>query len=222
MTTAMENVKPPTRKERAARTRRAIIGAATDEFRASGYHGATMAAIAKRANVAVQTVYFVFHTKSALLTATIDTAVMGEEDPLPPELTTWWQEATTTPDGRHAIELFVANVAMILGRAAVLDRVAGAAATTDPDIVDLLAHHESLRAQAYRTYVETVAARGLLRPRLDPAEATDVLLTLVGSDTYLNFTEARGWTRQRYVTWTTDVLCTMLLNSSHSNAHRRS
>lgn len=209
----MENVKTPTRRERAERTRKTIIGAATDEFRASGYHGATMAAIARRAHVAVQTVYFVFHTKPALLTAAIDTAVVGKENPLPPELTAWWQEATTTPDGRHAIELFVANVAEILTLAAVLDRVAVAAATTDPEIVDLLAHHESLRTQAFRTYVDTLAARGLLQHRLDPAEATDVLLTLAGSDTYLNFTGARGWTLQRYVTWTTDVLCAILLDS---------
>lgn len=222
MAILMDNVKALTRKERAARTRRTIIGAATDEFRASGYHGATMAAIARRAHVAVQTVYFVFHTKPALLTAAIDLAVMGEENPLPPELTAWWQEATTTPDGRHAVELFVANVAEILARAAVLDRVAVAAATTDPEISDLLAHHESLRTQAFRTYVDTIAARGLLRHRLDPAEATDVLLTLAGSDTYLNFTGARGWTLQRYVAWATDVLSALLLDSSDSDARHSS
>jgi AcrR family transcriptional regulator len=56
----MDDVKRVPRKERAARTRRAIIAAATQEFRSSGYHGATMSAIAMGAGVAVQTVYFVF------------------------------------------------------------------------------------------------------------------------------------------------------------------
>lgn len=79
MNLAIGVVKGPTRKERSERTRRAIVQAATDEFRASGYHGTTMAAIARRAGVAVQTVYFVFHTKPLLLTATIDQAVMGDE-----------------------------------------------------------------------------------------------------------------------------------------------
>jgi len=79
----MDNVNRVPRNQRAARTRRAIIAAATEEFRSSGYHGATMSAIAERAGVAVQTVYFVFHTKPALLTAAIDTAVMGEVDPAP-------------------------------------------------------------------------------------------------------------------------------------------
>ncbi len=212
MRTPMADVKTIPRKERAARTRRAIIAAATEEFRAGGYHGTTMAAIAKRAGVAVQTVYFVFHTKPALLTAAIDSAVMGEEDPVPPELTPWWQEGVTTTDGRRALGLFVSNVTEINGRAATLDRVAQAASTTDPEVVDVIAHHESLRTQGYRSYVDTLDARGLLKHGLDPAEATDVLLTLVGSDVFLNFTAERGWSVKRYVAWTTDALCALLLD----------
>ncbi|MDQ3576549.1 MAG: TetR/AcrR family transcriptional regulator [Actinomycetota bacterium] len=209
----MDNVKSLPRKARAARTRAAIIRAATEEFRSSGYHGTTMAAIAKRARVAVQTVYFVFHTKPALLTAAFDSAVMGEDDPAAPEETSWWQEGTTTTDGPKAIELFVTNVAEISTRAAVLDRVALAAATTDPEIVDLIARHESLRTQGFRTYIDTLAARGLLQDELDPSEATDVLLTLAGADVFLNFTEGRGWTLQRYVRWTTEALWGLLLRS---------
>lgn len=208
----MDDVKSLPRKERAARTRRAIIAAATEEFRTGGYHGTTMAAIAKRAGVAVQTVYFVFHTKPALLTAAIDAAVMGEEDPVPPELTPWWQEGVTMTDGRRALGLFVSNVTEINSRAATLDRVALAASTTDPEVIDVIAHHESLRTQGYRSYIDTLDARGLLKQALDPAEATDVLLTLVGSDVFLNFTAERGWSVKRYVAWTTDALCRLLLD----------
>lgn len=210
MLCAMSDVKGIPRRERAARTRRAIIAAATDEFRASGYHGATMAAIAKRAGVAVQTVYFVFHTKPALLTAAIDHAVMGGET-IPPELTPWWQEATTTPDGGRALEVFVTEVTTINARAASLDRVALAAATTDPEVGEVLAHHEALRATGFGTFVDTLVARGLLKPGLEPSEATDVLLTLVGSHVFLDFTEGRGWSVERYVAWTVDVLRTSLL-----------
>jgi AcrR family transcriptional regulator len=212
----MDDVKGLPRKERAARTRRAIIAAATEEFRSSGYHGTTMSAIAERAGVAVQTVYFVFHTKPALLTAAIDSAVMGEVNPVPPELTSWWQEGTTTLDGRRAIELFITNVADINARAATLARVGVAAMTTDPEVVDLIDHHESLRTQGFRSYIDSLAARGLLRDGLDPAEATDVLLTLAGSDVFLNFTHERGWTVQRYVTWTTDALSALLLQPPNS------
>lgn len=210
----MKDVKGLSRKERAARTKAAIVRAATEEFRANGYHGTTMAAIARRAGVAVQTVYFVFHTKPMLLTAAIDTAVMGDEEPVPPELTHWWAEGTTTENGRRAIELFVANVAVIEQRAAVLDRVAEAAAATDPDVQQVRAHHDTLRAAGFRSYLETFATRGLLRAGLDLEEAVDVLLTLVGSGVFLDFTEGRGWPVDRWVAWTTDTLCGLLLEGA--------
>jgi AcrR family transcriptional regulator len=207
----MDDVKGLSRKERAARTRRAIVRAATEEFRASGYQGTTMAAIAERAGVAVQTVYFVFHTKPMLLTAAIDNAVLGEDDPTPPDLTPWWQEGTTTADGRRALELFVTGATAIEQRAAILNRVAVAASATEPEVVDLVAHHESLRVAGFRTYVDSLVTRGLLREGLDAAEATDVLLTLAGSEVFLEFTEGRGWSIERYVRWTTDVLSSLLL-----------
>lgn len=207
----MSAVKRLTRKERSERTRRAIVQAATEEFRANGYHGTTMAGIAKRAGVAVQTVYFVFHTKPLLLTATIDQAVMGDEEPTPPELTEWWREGTSTKDGRRALEVFVTNVGTIEVRAAVLDRVARAAATTDPEVVDVLAHHERLREAGFRSYLETLSERGLLRKDVTLDEATDVLLTLVGSATFAEFTEGRGWPLERWADWTTTTLASLLL-----------
>jgi AcrR family transcriptional regulator len=181
----MGDVKGIPRRERAARTRRAIVRAAAEEFRTRGYHGTTMAAIADRAGVAVQTVYFVFHTKALLLTATIDDAVMGEDQPTPPEETDWWQEGATTDDGRRALDLFVTNVAAIERRAAALNRVAHAAATTDPEVLDVLARHESMRVAGFRRYVDTLA----------------------------DLTEARGWSVEKYVAWTVDALCRLLLKS---------
>lgn len=210
----MSDVKGLTRKERSERTRRAIVRAATEEFRASGYHGTTMAGIARRAGVAVQTVYFVFHTKPLLLTATIDQAVMGDEEPTPPELTEWWQEGISTKDGHRALEVFVANVAVIEERAALLDRVARAAAMTDPEVLEVLVHHERLRVAGFRSYLETFSARGLLRRELALDEATDVLLTLVGSTTFLEFTEGRAWSIKRWTSWTTATLAGLLLEST--------
>lgn len=198
-------VKGPTRRERAVHTRARIVDAATEEFRASGYHGTPMAAIAKRAGVAVQTVYFVFNTKPALLTAAIDHAVMGDED-LPPQAMPWWQECTTTTDGRRAVELFVDSVVTISRRAASLDRVAAAASTTDPEIVDLVAHHETMRREGFRQFVDSLAQRDLLARGRSTEEVVDVLLTVLGSDVYLNFTESCGWSVERYAEWATTTL----------------
>src|ERR1700712_1847613 len=99
----MAEVNPvkPTRKQQAAATRLRIIEAATGEFVGNGYHGTSMAAIAKRANVAVQTVYFVFHTKAELFAAAVDAAVLGAED-RPPLEQTWAQTAGADSHGPAA------------------------------------------------------------------------------------------------------------------------
>jgi AcrR family transcriptional regulator len=205
-----DEVKGLPRRERAARTRSRIVDAAATEFRALGYHGTTMAAIADRAGVAVQTVYFVFNSKASLLIAAIDSAVMGANQ-LPPQDEPWWHESTTSSDGRRSLTLFVTNTARIEQRAAELARVAQAAATTDPEITDLLAHHDALRSAAFSQFVETLEERALLEPDSDRRQVADVLLTLLGSDVYLNLTQARGWSVDRYVSWATDTLCTLLL-----------
>ena len=191
-------------------TRRSIVQAAVHEFTASGYHGATMEAIARRAGVATQTVYFVFHTKTAVLTAAVDTAVMGDEN-LPPEKTSWWDEATTAAGGQRAIELFVDGTAELLVRAAPLNRVAQAAADTDPEALEVFDHHERLRATGYRSFVDTLSARGYLKPGLTPEEATDILLTLVGPNVFLDLTQERGWNVSRYGQWVAHALGLLLL-----------
>ena len=143
--------KKPTRKAQAAATRQRIIDAATAEFIASGYHGTPMAAIASRAGVAVQTVYFVFHTKPELFAAALDAAVLGPEAKAPMEQR-WARDAVAVPQGaRAAVESFIRGSAPILRRAAALNAVAGAAAPTDPELAEVYQSREQLRVDATAT-----------------------------------------------------------------------
>src|SRR5438046_8012969 len=73
------------RRERAKATQWRIVKAAYTLFCARGYAGTTMAEMAEGAGVAVQTVYFTFHTKSALLSRASNFAAMGEDEPLAPD-----------------------------------------------------------------------------------------------------------------------------------------
>ena len=65
MTVSGVKGKPPSqsRREKAQATRLRIVEAALAAFLDRGYSGTTMDAVAAQAGVAVQTVYFVFHTK---------------------------------------------------------------------------------------------------------------------------------------------------------------
>src|SRR5436190_130003 len=151
------------RREQARQTREKIVQAADEEFRAAGYQGATMAAIARRAGVAEQTVYFVFHTKAELLNNVIDTAVLGTEDPVAPEEAPWYQAMKAEPDPVASLHIFLRGVADVLARAAPLKAIVRAAANVDPEVQRVQAKHELMRQQVYRQVVEDLATKGRLR-----------------------------------------------------------
>ena len=67
-------------------TRLRITKAAYTLFCERGFSGTTMADVAQAAGVAVQTDYFVFHTKGELLSRTYDFAVLGEGEVTFPRL----------------------------------------------------------------------------------------------------------------------------------------
>ena len=205
----MADVKPASRRERAAATRRAIIEAATAELIESGYQATTIAGVAKRAGVATQTVYFVFHTKAALLTACIDAAVLAGG--APPHLTPWYAEATTTTDGARAIAAFVEGSADILSRAGALVHAGRGGAPADPEVQEALAQNEQLREAGYRDFVETLHRRGLLRAGVSVDDATDLLLTLVGPAVFVEASRERGWDVRQFVDWMTRALAAVLV-----------
>src|SRR5215471_14489468 len=111
----MEPVKPSTHpappgRRRARATRLRITKAAAELFRERGYTRTTIADIAAAAGVAVQTVYFVFHTKTEILDSAYSLAVMGEDEPAAPQGQAWYRQAVAEPDVTIAVELVVSGV----------------------------------------------------------------------------------------------------------------
>jgi AcrR family transcriptional regulator len=202
------NPKRSTRRGKAAATRERILRAATEEFADAGYVGARMTDIAERAGVAVQTVYFTFHTKPELLTACYDRAVLGPERLAPPQQA-FWAEMLAARSGRAALAAFARGNTEILSRVASIDEVAGAA-RHEPEALEVVAHHESLRRQGYAEVVAILAERWGLREGLDREAGTDLLLMLGSSATYLTL-RRYGWNEERFIAWKTDTLAKQLL-----------
>ena len=71
------------RSRQAAQTREEIVTAAIELFGETGWAGTTLAAIAKRAGVAVETIYSGFGSKKGLLRAAMDVAVVGDVEEIP-------------------------------------------------------------------------------------------------------------------------------------------
>ncbi len=198
-----------TRQQQAAATRLRIVEAATAEFVGNGYHGTSMAAIASRAGVAVQTVYFVFHTKAELFAAAQDAAVLGGEDKSPVDQG-WARTAAADPDGpAAAIRAFIAGSGPIFERAAALGQVARAAAPTDPDLRAVWESREELRVQGYRHFLANLGTS--LPDDVDPAFAADIMITMVSPELYLAFRVERGWTHQQTVDWMSQTVPGLML-----------
>jgi AcrR family transcriptional regulator len=201
------------RREKSEATRRKILRAAHEEFGERGYHGATIASIAKRAGVAGQTVYFVFHTKSALISAVIDSLVMGDEEPTIPQESPWWRAMVREPDAATALGHFVRGAGPLFERASTISEILRGAALTDDEVRRTHEFHENLRRTGFREVVERVAEKAPLRTGLTVDTATDILLTVYGDTTYFIMTKERGWSHDQYIDWLCTALPTLLLET---------
>jgi AcrR family transcriptional regulator len=200
------------RREQAQATRRRIIEAATDEFTERGYHGATIASIAARAGVATQTVYFVFHTKPELISAAIDYAVLGGDDPSnTPQESEWWDEMMRQRSAVGALRTFVRGAGPLFARASGISEILRGAALTDDDLWQIHQHHENLRRQGFGEVITLLETKGKLRAGLDRATATDVLMTVLSDATYYSLTVERGWSHEQCMDWMCDALPRVLL-----------
>lgn len=213
------------RAERALATRRRMIAAAYRLFCRDGYTGTTMNAIADEAGVAVQTLYYTFHTKAALLADALGGAILGfdrwREPPADPQMREllpwhdWWHEFEAAPTSAAALGVFVSNGAAILERVGpLMPALHGAGG--DPEAAAVARDAEDRRVETYRAIVDVVAAKEPgLRPGLTPARATDIVLALFSAETYDALANGRGWSRRRCTTLFGDLLGHELLGPEH-------
>ena len=197
------------RRDRAKATHWRIVKAAYGLFCAQGYAATTMAQIADAAGVAVQTVYFTFHTKAALLSRAYDFAVMGEE-PLVPQEQAWYRAMTAEPGVSVALRHFVTGVGEITRRVMPLELAARVAADGDPDTARVLAFHDGLQADAYREVVKLLSSKADLRPGLGLERATDLLLLYAGTDVYRVLVAGRAWSHDDWLDWATVTVAEQL------------
>jgi AcrR family transcriptional regulator len=191
-----------------------MIKAAYRRFSDQGYAATTMAQIADDAGVAVQTVYFAFHTKPALLSRAVDFAVLGEDEPLPPESQPWYRAMVAEPDLTEAIRDFVDGVGLLTQRVIPIERAARVAADGDPETKRVLDVHAGWRAEGFRGALEILRSKRDLAPGVSLERATDLLLLLVGTDAYAYLVDDRGWSHAEWVDWTAKVVADQLFATS--------
>jgi AcrR family transcriptional regulator len=203
----------PTRAEKARRTRQRMLDAAAHLFTERGWTGTTVEDIARTAEVGVQTVYFTFGNKRALLKEVLDTAIAGDADPVATLDRPWAREVLSEPDPAVQLALQAAGARRILERAApILEAVRGAAAA-DPELAELWRTNLQQRHTVQLRFAEALATKadGPLRDGHDAASAADIALTVLGPETYVLLVTGRGWPPTRWERWAADTLVRQLL-----------
>lgn len=198
-------VKP---RARTRATRRRIVDAAAELFIAEGYGATTLQQIADRAGVAVQTVYFHFGNKAAVLKESVDVAAVGDDEPVALLDRSWLDDAQSEQDPRRLLQRWVATGCEIFARVGPILRVVREAAASDPEMAAQWRTNEAERAMAFRVLVEQLAERAPLRVPVD--EAVDIVCALQGPELY-DILTGRGWTSQRWEQFVVEVLDHALL-----------
>jgi AcrR family transcriptional regulator len=191
------------RRAKADATRARIMANAYELFGQTGYRATTMQLIAERAGVAVQTVYFTFHTKDDLLRSVFEWTVLGD-DQRPPRLQDWHVQASAAPDAYEAIPQLVAGVGTINARMAPLLPVFHTV-MQDP-AGEIYVQSERRRRSDMEELVELLSHKTPLRNGLTRRRAADLWFVLTGPALYRDLVLEAGWAPADWAAWVSDTL----------------
>ncbi|GLY43331.1 hypothetical protein Amsp01_093540 [Amycolatopsis sp. NBRC 101858] len=192
------------RTSAAAETRRAVLAAALALFEERGYVGATLAEIATRAEVAVNTVYTSVGGKPQLLIELIREA--ANNDQIDDSL----RKVNSARSGREVVaEVAQGTAAVFRDRAWLLGALYDNAGT-EPLLTEAVENAEAAYADRLAEAAARVAALGELRDGIDVATASDILWFHFGFRPWRDL-RARGWSWERAGAWLASQACHALL-----------
>jgi AcrR family transcriptional regulator len=182
-----------------------MIEAAYRLFAERGYASTTMADIATEAGVAVQTMYFTFHTKFAVFREAFDFAVVGSDVIVAPSSQPWYDAVRDAPDVKSALHAFVVGFTQIARRVAPMaDAIWGIG--NDPEAVAFYRDRERLRHEGYAETLNLLATKRDLRPGLDGKAAVDIFFALLSPELFKAVVTGRGWSEEAWEAWVTQTL----------------
>ena len=192
------NYHSPLRARQAAETRRSVVAAADLLFRERGWTATTLPMIAKAAGVSVDTIYATFGTKSALLMAVVEVAIVGDDgDEAMADRADFAQFAK----GRRHERLRTGvryTLAVYERSVPILDTLREAAASDDA---------ARARLDQYDQDRHDLIAAGMALILGDDAsdEVVDAVWALVSPEVYTALIHGRGWSPQRAEDWFVDM-----------------
>ena len=188
----------PLRARQAAQTRQTIVDAAIKLFGERGWAATTLPLVAAEAGTAVDTIYSAFGTKSGLLMAAVDVAIVGDDEPTPmvdrPELASFAK-------GRR-VERLRTGVRFTIGvyeRSLPILKALREAAASDEVARARLAQYDDDRRNVM------VVGLAFILGNPAPDELVDAIWALVSPEVYTMLVEGRGWSSARAESWLVEM-----------------
>ncbi len=171
----------------------------------------TVAAIAERAEVAVDTVYAAVGRKPAVLRELVETAISGIDRAVPAEQRDYVLAIRAAPTARGKIRAYAVALAQMGPRTAPVFQALRDAAARDPDCAALHREITERRAANMRVFAADLRSTGELRTDLSDEEVADIVWSMNATEYYLLLVEQRGWTPERFGAHLFDAWCRILL-----------
>ena len=171
-----------------------------------------MAAIAVAAGVSVETIYLSIGGKASLVRYLVETALSGEDEPVPALQRKGVAEIRAEQDPRRKLRLFAGMVRPMLERLAPIWQVLVEAEPSDAELSSLVAELQSRHVGSMRLVVDHLAEAGRLRPEISKDVAGDVLWAMNSPEFYRLVVVGRGWTGEMFENWLADAWERLLLD----------
>ena len=196
------------RQAQAAATRACVIEAARELFAAKGYAATTVAEVAGRAAVSVDTVYTSVGRKPDLVLAVIDTVLGGSAA----DQRGYVRAIRAHTSAREKIAVYAAAVADLVPRIAPLQEALRVAGATEPECAEVWQGLVERRAHNMREFAADLRSTGEVRADLEDDEVADLIWSMNSAE-YWQLLHQRGWTPRRYERLLTDVWTRTLLTA---------
>jgi AcrR family transcriptional regulator len=189
------------RRTQSEATRERILVTARALVVERGYRGTTIAELARRADVHVDTIYELVGRKPLILRELVERAISGTDRPLDPLERDYVQQITAEPDAGLKLDLYAAAMRRILARLAPLFLALRDAAATDPEAAQVWSQISERRAANMRLLAADLLATGQLRDALSIDEVADTIWATNSPDLHRLLVEDRGWSPEHYEHW---------------------
>jgi len=201
------------RRAAAEQTRLSILESARRLFLEKGYAASTMPAIARAADVALDTVYATVGTKAELFKLLVEAALSGRDEAVPSDEREYVRAIREEPDAARKLRIYANALADIQPRLAPLFQVLQTAASLDADLGALWQEISSRRATNMRMLAKNLIAAGRVRTGLTESMVADVLWSMNSPEFYLLLVGQRGWSPQEFGLWLADAWIRLLLQT---------